>query len=93
MVCYYSLSQRPQCAGVHAREQQIRAHAQFIVLTENAVGFENGGQCVPSDRETYTLYVSKAAAKRQIRSFRKTFYARAPMRVCISHIPQLLCVC
>lgn len=63
MVCYYSLFQRPQCAGVHAREQQIWAHAQFIVLTENAVGFENGGQCVPSDRETYTLYVSKAAAK------------------------------
>lgn len=58
-----------QCAGVranmHAWEQQIRAHAQFIVLTENAVGFENGGQCVSSNRETYTLYVSKAAAKKQ----------------------------
>lgn len=52
-------------ADVHAREQQIRAHAQFIVLTENAVGFENGGQCVSSNRETYPLYVSKAAANKQ----------------------------
>lgn len=50
-------------ADVRAREQQIRAHAQSIVLTENAVGFENGGQCVSSNRETYPLYVSKAARK------------------------------
>lgn len=79
---------------MHAREQQIQAHAQFIVLTENAVGFENGGQCVPPDRETYTLYVSKAAAKkRRHRSFPKMAFARARLRVCMSCIPQLLCVC
>ncbi len=87
-----------QCAGVqadvHAREQQIPAHAQFFVLTENAVGFENGGQCVPSNRETYPLYVSKAAAKKQLnRSFPKMLFARAPVFVCISCIPQLFCVC
>ena len=81
-------------ADVHAREQQIRAHAQFIVLTENAVGFENGGQCVPSNRETYPLYVSKAAANKLLsRSCLKVLPACAPMRVCISCIPQLLCVC
>ena len=80
-------------ADVHAREQQIRAHAQFIVLTENAVGFENGGQCVSSNRETYPLYVSKAAANKQQHHAReKTPLARAPMRARISRIPQLLCV-
>lgn len=61
-----------QCTGVqadvHAREQQIRAHAQFIVLTENAVGFENGGQCVSSNRETYPLYVSKACCEETAKS-------------------------
>lgn len=55
-------ARRHHVTGVHARGRHIRAHAQFIVLTENAVGFENGGQCVPADRETYTLYVSKGAA-------------------------------
>lgn len=78
---------------MHAREQQIRAHAQFIVLTENAVGFENGGQCVPSNRETYPLYVSKATAEKQLNRFLpKALFARAPIRGFISCIPQLLCV-
>lgn len=56
------------CAGsqadLRADEQQICAHAQSIVLTENAVGFENGGQRVPSNRETDPLYVSKAATRK-----------------------------
>lgn len=68
------------------------AHAHLIVLTENAVGFENGGQCVPPDGETYTLYVSKAAAYGlPIRSRRKTLFPRAPTRRCTSRIPKLLC--
>ena len=48
----------PSSQYMHA-EQQICARAHFIVLTENAVGFENGGQCFSSNRETYPLYVSK----------------------------------
>lgn len=77
----------------HPRERRSAAHAHWIVLTENAVGFENGGQCVPSDRETYTLYVSKAAAHGPpILSRRKTLFSRAPTRRCMSRIPKLLCV-
>lgn len=43
-----------------ARATDPVAHAHWIVLTENAVGFENGGQRVPPDGKTNTLYVSRA---------------------------------
>lgn len=55
--------QRAVRADVHAaRATDPAAHAHWIVLTENAVGFENGGQRVPPDGKTNTLYVSRAAA-------------------------------
>lgn len=70
-----------------------RAHAHSIVLTENAVGFENGGQRVPPDRETYTLYVSKAAACGLPRlSRRGASLPGAPTRLCTTRIPKLPCV-
>lgn len=81
------------CRRTCMDEQQIRAHAHIIVLTENAVGFENGGQCVSSNRETYPLYVSKAAAKKQLRSsLPNVLFPCAPPSLCICSIPQLLCV-
>lgn len=92
------LHQCSRCAGVqadvHAREQQIRAHAQFIVLTENAVGFENGGQCVPSNRETYPLYVSKAAARKTTKSHVSDNVIRTCTRgrLHFSHSSTLVCV-
>ena len=80
-------------ALVHPRERWPAGHGHWIVLTEHAVGFENGGQRVPSDRETYTLYVSKAAAHGpSILSPRKTLISRAPTRRCMPCIPKLLCV-
>lgn len=78
---------------VSARASARAAHAHWIVLTENAVGFENGGQCVPSDRETYTLYVSKAAARGPpIPWRRKTLFSTASTRRSMSRIPKVLCV-
>lgn len=62
-------------ADVPARQQQICAHAHIIVLIENAVGFENGGQCVSSNWETDPLYVSSAAARiRQKCSLLKNYW-------------------
>lgn len=80
-------------ADVHALEQQIRAHAQFIVLTENAVGFENGGQCVSSNRETYPLYVSKPAAKETAKSLvvESVTCTCTRARVHFSHSSTLVC--
>lgn len=45
-----------------SRREGARARA-IIVLTENAVGFENGGERFSSNRETNPLYVSKANIK------------------------------
>lgn len=90
-----------QCAGArggrgrarHALEQQIPAHAQCIVLTENAVGFENGGQCVSSNRETYPLYVSKPAAKETAKSLvvESVTCTCTRARVHFSHSSTLVC--
>lgn len=74
---------RARCAGVRATPAtDPGAHAHFIVLTENAVGFENGGQCVPSDWKTNTLYVSTDAAHgRRNRVARRRKTSRGPCTV------------
>lgn len=46
-----------------SRRKGPRARA-IIVLTENAVGFENGGERFSSNRETNPLYVSKVSIKK-----------------------------
>lgn len=45
-----------------SRQESPRARA-IIVLTENAVGFENGGERFSSNRETKPLHVSKVTIK------------------------------
>lgn len=48
----------------HARRAaRAVAQALSIVLTEDAVGFENGGERFSSDRKTDPLYVSKARVR------------------------------
>lgn len=46
-----------------------RGACAVIVLTENAVGFENGGERFSSNRETNPLYVSKVHALKDENAF------------------------
>lgn len=48
-----------------------RGACAVIVLTENAVGFENGGERFSSNRETNPLYVSKVARLKDENTFFK----------------------
>lgn len=88
------LQRQRDVRDVHAaRATDPVAHAHWIVLTENAVGFENGGQRVPPDGKTNTLYVSRAATRRTTASRRPKGRRRSPRTSPASFAFLNSCVC
>lgn len=55
--------------GEEREDRGRRGACAVIVLTENAVGFENGGERFSSNRETNPLYVSKVHALKDENAF------------------------